>query len=262
MPGQGLRKGALRKGAPFALCLLLPPQAGAALCEANRLDEQVVVGYVYDGDTVRLSDGRKLRLIGVDAPEIGRDKGPDEPFAAQARAALSAWLAESPHLGLRYDRERTDAYGRVLAHAYLANGDNVAARLLVRGLGVSLVVPPNVRGAECRRAAERAAQAGRLGVWSLPSHQPLDAVRLTAQTAGFRRIDGVVSRVGERQGDLWLHVGPRLRVHIPRTARDLFQVGPDQLMGVRLHVQGVVKPGRRSSYMRVQHPTALEIITQ
>lgn len=248
-------------GAPFVLCLLLPAHAGATLCEAERLDEQVTVAYVYDGDTVRLSDGRKLRLIGVDTPEMGRDGGPDEPVAAQARAALSAWLAESPELGLRYDRERTDRYGRILAHAYLAGGDNLAARLLARGLGVSLVVPPNVHGADCRRAAERAAQAGRLGVWSLPSHLPMDAERLTARTAGFRRVEGIVGRVRERQGDLWLPLGPRLRVHIPRTARALFHADPGRLAGVRLRVQGEIKPGRNSSYLRVQHPTALEIVT-
>lgn len=260
MPGQGLHQGAFRKGAPFVLCLLLPAPAGGALCDTDRLDEQVTVAYVYDGDTVRLSDGRKLRLIGVDTPELGRDGGPDEPFAAQARTALSGWLAESPRLGLRYDGERTDRYGRVLAHAHLADGDSVAARLLARGLGVGLVVPPNVHHAECRRAAERAAQAERLGVWSLPSHQIVDAERLSERAAGFHRVEGIIGRVREHQGDLWLHLGPRLRVHIPRTARALFHIDP-ALAGVRLRVQGYIKAGRNSSYLRVQHPAALEIVT-
>jgi endonuclease YncB( thermonuclease family) len=264
MSGLGLRKGAFRKGAPFVflwLMCVLPGRAAEVLCPADRVDEQVQVEYVYDGDTVRLSDGRKLRFVGVDTPELGMDDRPAEPMAEQARTALRGWLAQSAHLLLRHDREASDRYGRELAHAYFPNGDSVAARLLARGLGVSLVVPPNVYQAECRRDVERTAQAERRGLWALPGYRVLDAADVTAETAGFRRVQGFVARVRERDGDLWLHLGPRLSVHIDRADRQLFSFRPQALEHARLQVQGKIRPGKHRSYLRVRHPTALQVLS-
>ena len=65
-----------------------PSRALAAVdCPADRIDEYVEVADVHDGDTVRLVDGRKLRLIGFNTPELARDESPAEPLATEARQA-------------------------------------------------------------------------------------------------------------------------------------------------------------------------------
>lgn len=262
MPGQGLHRGAYRKVAPFVFLGLACAHALAAepLCPADRIDERVAVGYVYDGDTVRLNDGRKLRFIGIDTPELGREDRAAQPLAEEARAALERWLAASPRLLLRQDREALDHYGRQLAHAYFEQGDSVAGRLLAEGLAVTLVVPPNTFDADCRRALERTAQAQGRGLWALPAYQPVDAAELSEKTAGFRRVEGVVTRVRERQGDLWLRLGPRLSVHVARADRGRFSLDPKTLQGARLQVQGQLKPGKRSTYLRVRHPSAITVV--
>ena len=151
------------------LCLCLPPLAAASDdCIPERFDETVIVDHVYDGDTVRLTDGRRLRLIGLDTPEIFHDGRKAEPFAKAARSALVALLAQSGHqLHLAYDRERIDKYGRTLAHAYIVNGQplSVGIELLVKGYAKTLFVPPNDRFAGCYRAAESRAREARAGLW-------------------------------------------------------------------------------------------------
>lgn len=261
MPGFGLRTGAYRKVAPFVFLALALPAVAAPLCPADRIDERVEVAHVHDGDTVRLRDGRDLRLIGVDTPELGRDGRPAEPMAEEARAAVRRWLKPSSRLLLRHDAEAEDHYGRRLAHAYLENGDSLAARLLAQGLAVTLVVPPNIHDADCRREVERKAQAQARGLWGLPQYRVWDAAEITAQTSGFRRVEGVISRVSERKGDLWLELGPQLSVHVARADRELFAWEPRRLKGMRVQVQGKVHPGKRHAYLRLRHPGAMTFLS-
>jgi endonuclease YncB( thermonuclease family) len=130
------------------------------------------VDHVHDGDSVRLADGRALRLIGIDTPELARDGRPDEPLARAARDRLRELLRDSGmRLELRFDREREDHYGRLLAHAYLPDGRSIAAELLAEGLATQLVVPPNEASWTCFRQAERVARRARLGLWALPGYQ-------------------------------------------------------------------------------------------
>jgi endonuclease YncB( thermonuclease family) len=82
----------------FAAAILLCVSALArADCAADRIDELARVARVHDGDTVVLHDGRKLRLIGINTPELPREDSPGQPFAQEARAALATLLARSDY---------------------------------------------------------------------------------------------------------------------------------------------------------------------
>ncbi|HKJ23067.1 MAG TPA: thermonuclease family protein, partial [Gammaproteobacteria bacterium] len=99
--------------------------AGADTCGPSRVDARAHVAYVYDGDTVRLDDGRRIRLIGVDTPEIAHDGNPAQPFALAARQFLIDLLHQSGgDVRLRYGPERKDHYHRTLAHLYLPDGQS------------------------------------------------------------------------------------------------------------------------------------------
>ena len=134
-----------------ALFVCLPGIALAtALCAPDRIDERARVSHVHDGDTLQLSDGRKVRLIGINTPELARDPVPEERFAVAARNALRQLLADGDfQVGIRYGRERFDRYSRVLAHVFTSAGGNVQALLLQRGLGAPTVFPPNLWQHEC-----------------------------------------------------------------------------------------------------------------
>src|SRR3989304_3808831 len=73
-----------------AVLMALP--ADAASCAPDRIDEYAKVKQVFDGDTIQLTDGRKLRLVGINSPELGKEDRPPEPYADQAHRAPSSVL--------------------------------------------------------------------------------------------------------------------------------------------------------------------------
>jgi micrococcal nuclease len=110
-----------------------------------------------------LRDGQRLRLIGIDAPEMRHDGRGPEPYAREARAALVD-LSSGRLVEVQYGQSPHDRYGRGLAHLFLANRDNVQALLLRRGLATSLFLPPNGEYLDCYVAAET--KPGRRGAGS------------------------------------------------------------------------------------------------
>ena len=137
-------RGASGSGAPFAFrglqLVIALVVAGvhdtrAADCPASHIDERVQAVYVFDGDTLKLEDGRRVRLRGINTPELNQKGAPPSPFAIEARDTLQGLLESGRHtLLLQYGAERRDHYGRLLAHAFLENGDNIAVHLLQQGL--------------------------------------------------------------------------------------------------------------------------------
>jgi micrococcal nuclease len=121
---------------------------------------------VVDGDTIVLSGGERVRYIGVDTPESVK---PGTPVQCYAKAAgrENERLIGGREVRLRYDAERRDRYGRLLAYVYRASdGLFVNAELVRRGYARTLTIPPNVAHAgDFRRLARTARVAGR-GLWS------------------------------------------------------------------------------------------------
>jgi len=119
---------------------------------------------VTDGDTLVLAGGLKVRVLGIDAPEMERDGRPPEFLAHKAKAALSE-LTLNRQVGLEYDRLRYDHYGRLLAYLRLPDQTLVNAELLRRGLARVYFVAPNLRYREVLLAAQRGAIEAQRGVW-------------------------------------------------------------------------------------------------
>jgi micrococcal nuclease len=149
--------------AAVALLVLRPwegdPEAGPASATA-------VVTRAVDGDTVeaRIDDEvEDVRLIGVDTPETVKPGTPVQCFGPRASHFTERRL-EGERVRLVFGVERRDAYGRLLAYAYLG-GRSFNAVLLRRGLARTLTIPPNDRFAgRFRRIELGAARAGR-GLW-------------------------------------------------------------------------------------------------
>lgn len=258
----GLLERALRPGALFAfwlLCLVLSP-VRAGECLPFRADEWVETAHVYDGDTVRLKDGRKLRLLGINTPEIGYDGAPSEPLAQEARQALITLLDESPRLALRYEQERKDRYGRLLAHAFLPDRRNLQQLLLRRGLAASVAVAPNLANFECYLAVEREAQ-GR-GIWQLPGYQGIETTALSAGATGFRLLRGKVVRVGESRKAHWLNLAGNVAARIDKQDLPRFAGRLDirQLRGRTVKLRGWLYQVRGQARLNLDHPAAIEIL--
>jgi micrococcal nuclease len=130
--------------------------------------EAAVVTRVVDGDTVVVRTGgrvERVRYIGVDTPEDVKPGTPVECYSERA-AAENRRLVERRPVTLRFDAERRDRYGRLLAYVYRRpNADFVNAELVRRGYARTLRIPPN--DAHAALFARLAADARRrhVGLW-------------------------------------------------------------------------------------------------
>lgn len=261
-------KGAARLAAPFTFrlllwCACLPVSAQSAICPADNPGERVRVSHVYDGDTVKLDDGRKLRLIGINTPEKGYRGAADQPMAEAARQALDNLLdSHDQRLQLQYGRQRHDRYGRLLAHAFMGNGENVAVHLLDKGLAITTVVPPNDWGARCYQAVEQEARKAARGLWNLPDYRSLEARLLPPETSGFHIVHGRINTVRRTRYSLWLELDGPLSVRIPvKNISTFHEYDFDSLAGSQVEVRGWIRKNGTRLNLKVQHPAALVIMT-
>ena len=126
--------------------------------------ETAVVKYVIDGDTIILNNGKSVRYIGIDTPEIDHENKQAEPLGYAARS-FNLKLLGSKQIRLEFDRERQDHYNRLLAYVFLPNGTLVNQELLRSGLATYLHKPPNIKYAEQLLQAQRKAMTKGKGIW-------------------------------------------------------------------------------------------------
>ncbi|MCP4535887.1 MAG: nuclease [Chloroflexi bacterium] len=141
--------------------------------------EYARVAFVVDGDTVELTDGRRVRYIGVNTPETG------QPYAANAKS-LNEALVTGQEVWLEIDTQESDVHGRLLAYIWI--GDVFVNLELVRqGYANAYTVPPNVRHTDAFALAEQAARDAALGMWTL-ADAPVRITTLQYDGPGSDRI--------------------------------------------------------------------------
>lgn len=128
--------------------------------------EELSVDYVHDGDTLFLipTDGERLkvRLIGVDTPEVGENA---ECFGDEATGRLRQILPEGSTVWASADEEALDRYGRSLLYLWTSDGAFVNLDLVADGYGTALRIKPNDAHWAELSAAEAQAQGAGLGLW-------------------------------------------------------------------------------------------------
>lgn len=259
MPAGRIRKRASLLGALFAFWALAA--VAGQECNLAQPEDQARVRHVYDGDTLTLQDGRKVRLIGVNTPELGRDEAADEPFAIAARDALRRALFLSGQVvGLRYGAERQDHYGRTLAHVFARTGENLSATLLRQGLGMAIAIPPDLWGLECYQAAEREARVATRGLWAHPDFQPRESRSLSLRTTGFMLVRGRVERIGRAREARWVELEGPVALRVAEANLGYFNPSLETLVGHRIEVRGWFRLQRNELHATLHHPAALQVL--
>jgi endonuclease YncB( thermonuclease family) len=149
----------------------------------NRIQrsDPVLVKTVIDGDTIDVSTIGRVRLLGIDAPEIGRGFDTPAPFANEARDRLTTMILHR-WIRLEQDGPSLDKYDRRLAYVMTEDGQFVNATLVREGLARVSARLPLTRLSELQRA-EAEAQAFRRGIWGgTPQIPPAGYTRRSGST--------------------------------------------------------------------------------
>ncbi len=167
----------------FVLLLLIGTPQNISFAKSNlptELQESsqfIKVQRIIDGDTFVLSNGEKIRLIGIDTPEsrpnpkLYRDvkrTGQDiDAVIAMGEEAtkFARQLLEGKRVNLEFDITPRDRYGRLLAYAYLEDGTFVNAEIIRAGYAQVMTVPPNIKYQELFLKLQKEARESRKGLW-------------------------------------------------------------------------------------------------
>ncbi len=137
----------------------------------------ILVTRAVDGDTLKLENGERVRLIGIDTPEMHESSKLDrdaqrsgQDVAAIKQLGRQSYeftkkLVEGKRVRLEFDVERFDKYKRILAYVYLSDGTFVNAEIVKQGYASLMTYPPNVKYADLFQKLYREARENRRGLW-------------------------------------------------------------------------------------------------
>ena len=255
-------------------------QAPAIVCGADEI-ARATVSRIGDGRTFTLSDGREVRLAGIEVPRCRRRKNLTKtpakiraaPGGGAAKDALDA-LAGGDEVVLRRADIASDRYGRIVAYAYTErDGDElfVQGELVSSGLArVGDRIGSRTCAAELLKR-ENAARAAGLGLWANPYYAVLDAgtpADVLAQKGRFALVEGEVVSVRESGATIYVNFGQRWSEDftvtvLKRNERNFTAAGLDLsgLAGRRILVRGFVEARGMagSPQIEAERPEQIEI---
>jgi len=258
-------------GVAWLAAFLSPP---ALACDLPAPETGTVFS-VLDGETLKLSDGRTVKLIGAKAPmpPLGWRGDDPWPFVDQAKEALVS-LASNKTIELRFGGSRTDRHGHLLAQVFVVDGESrlwLQDELIGRGLARVYSLPDNRACVAELLKREDGARAKRLGLWASSAYRienALDVKRLGRLIHSYQLVEGTVLDVGEGSGRLYLNFAPDWRsdftVGVARKDAPAFAAaGLDvkALAGTRLRVRGWLA-WRNGPMIEATHPEQIELLPQ
>ena len=143
---------------PILIILLI-----VLLSTISNAGDLAIVKRAVDGDTLLLTNGERVRLIGVDTPETKHPKKPVQRFGKEAYL-FTKKMVEGKEVRLEYDWQRRDKYNRLLAYVYLLDGTFLNAEIIKQGYGFAYTRFPFKYLEEFRRYEREARENGR-GLW-------------------------------------------------------------------------------------------------
>ncbi len=261
-----------------ALPILLALALASTVASAASLSDlepggTVQVDAAIDGETLRLADGRELRLAAIVVPRpalprAGVTASADpaaQALADAARAALQE-LAGGRDAVLYYEARRSDRYGRMVAQIEVASGPWLQAELLRRGLARVQTTDDTAAEAPLMLRAEAEARAARRGLWAQRAFRVRRPDELGDAIDSFQIVEGHVAGVRRTASQTWLDfAGPRgraLKITIPSAARKRFRAGGLDLASLtdaELRVRGWLR-WQDGPIIEIDHPAAIEIL--
>ena len=227
----------------FLGVLLFPALAGVVRaddCGTPPTLETATVRHVIDGDTVVFTDGRHVRLIGINAMELGHAGAADQPYAAAAREALTKLLRPSAgYVQLQPGLQPYDYHGRTLAYLITPHGEDLGLQLIRAGLAVVIAEPPNIERLNCYATAEKTARTQKLAIWSRESPLVEEAATVKNPRPGvFLILTGTITSVHPTSAGIRLTLDGQIPLWIPADDYRYFSSALPGLKDHRVLVRG------------------------
>ncbi|SFI31692.1 thermonuclease family protein [Nitrosomonas sp. Nm34] len=219
----------------------------------HRTRHQVVK--VLDGDTVVLNGGERVRLLGINAPEVKSRYRDGEAGSIAAKEWLQEKL-KNRKVYLEYDQQKHDHYNRLLAHLYLPNGEHLNLMLVEKGLAVVNLLPPNLRHADAMIRAQQRAERQKSGIWSLPDYRTRPLTQISQKSRGWQRFLGTPMSLKKNKRYSQLILNNKVDIRIDNNNLALFPV-LETYLHKSLEIRGWVSHRNDHYSILIHHPSAL-----
>ncbi len=166
----------------IAVLLFLIASTQLAHASALRHVERVI-----DGDTIVLDGGERVRLIGIDTPEVHHPREPVQCYGSEASDYLKQRL-EGQDVYLKYQEEKTDKYGRTLAFVYLGK-DLINMEMVKAGLAFAYTRFP-FKYEQIFVRVQDIAKKKRLGLWDVCVVECTDVCKTNPETIPPSPLEG------------------------------------------------------------------------
>ena len=126
------------------------------------------VKYVYDGDTILIDNGEKVRYLGIDAPEFV-DNSKNNNVLAEKSKILNIQMVKGQKVRLEFDQDKRDQYGRLLAYVFYNGTEMINGVLIKQGLAHVMVKNNDLIYFQLLLKYQRQAMVKRIGIWQYDS---------------------------------------------------------------------------------------------
>lgn len=232
--------------------------------------EGYLVNYIIDGDTIELSNGERVRYIGIDTPEIRQKQGSKwiynpMPYAEESKASNKK-LVEGKSVRLEFDVEKKDRYNRWLAYVYI--GDKmVNLELVKQGYAMIYTRPPNVKYVDEFVKAQKDARENKRGLWGdLASQNSKITTNEAKENIGkMKIIEAKVVDTYLTEKVLILKFRDNFKAVIFKNNFSLFPKealrSPERYFkGKTIRVYGIIKEYKTSPEIILNDPSQMEIV--
>ncbi len=211
---------------------------------------------VIDGDTITVEGAGKVRLLGINTPEVANRTHRAEDLGDEAHQRLTKLLS-GKRVTLLFDQQHRDRYDRLLAHVTREDGLKINELLLAEGLARALFLQPNMLYLQRYYGIEAEAREAGRGIWSLPEYRLRPASQAGECSKRFCRLHGKVKRVVKKRYYTYLSLPGNLLVAIHHEQLTQFQkagIDISKVRGKDISVRGWIGTREGKLYLRLHHP--------
>ncbi len=232
------------------------PHPGAKVLLLNAGYSYYAVKKVYDGDTILLTNGKKVRFLGINTPEVAGRNKEAQAGGDEAKRWLSKQL-QNKKVRLETDVEKKDKYGRLLAHVFTEDKLHLNLLLVKKGLAAVSIYPPNLNYSKALVNAQQHAENNQLGIWQYKDYAPKAVNQIKGGSfKGWQRVVGRVKNIRYTRKYSYLNLSDSFGLKIAHQSAKFFPK-LEGYLGQQIEARGWINKHKDRYSLLIRHPSAL-----